>query len=90
MSTDSALQVGAPLLLKLEGEEEVRMKAEEREVVLGNSIVLAVVVARAVHVKVQDQGTVPTHIYTITVTAIRTLKRKLSILLGDRGCGELA
>jgi hypothetical protein len=52
----------------------------------GNSIIVAVVGARAVRVEVQDQGMGPTHMHTVTA---RTLKRKLSILLGDRGCGEL-
>lgn len=87
VSTDSALQVGAPLFRKLEEEGEVLMTAEGREALLGNSIILAVVGARAARVEVQDQGTVPTHMHTVIV--IRTLKRKLSILLGDLGCGEL-
>ena len=91
VSIDSALQVGAPLFRKLEGvEEEVPMMVEGREVVQGNSIIVAVVGARAVRVEAQDQGTVPTHMHTVTVTVVRTLKRKLSILLGDQGCGEFA
>jgi hypothetical protein len=63
------------------------MIVEGREVGQGNSIIVAVMGARVVRVEVQDQGTGPTHMHTVTV--VRTLKRRLSILLGDPGCGEL-
>jgi hypothetical protein len=89
VSIDLALQVGTPLFRKLEGEEEeMLMMVEGREAVLGNSIIVAVVGAHAVRVEVQDQGAGPTHMHTVTVK--RALKRKLSILLGDRGYGEFA